>query len=343
MIIGVTGKSGSGKTYFSNLLNKKNEFIVIHVDEVVHSILDDIDFKRAFAIKYSEAFFDNGKINRKKLGTFLFSSKQAMDEYNQFIYVFIEREIDKIIERSKKPIIIDWMQLPMTKYFERCTRKILLTAPKTVRMERIEKRDKVSEDYRNKREDFMLQYDNLMFDEVIINDHSDLNIYANKIINGLPTVGFYAGSFDPFTNGHLEIIKKASTLFDTIIVGIGQNPDKVRHYPVKEMKKAISYSLKREGMNAFVVTYLGLTYQEAKRHRTSALIRGIRDQTDYQYEEEIAKYNEQHSNIDTIYLRAGSIGHISSTLVRRKLEKGQDIKELVPEPVYQYIMKKQNS
>lgn len=340
MIIGISGKSGSGKTYFSNLVNRNHEFKVIHVDKVIHSILDDEEFKKIFVIKYGEIFLKGGKIDRKKLGNYLFSSEKVMNEYNAFIYPWIEQVLDRMIECSEKPIIIDWMQLPITKYFEMCDRKILLISPLEMRMKRVERRDKVSEIYRNKRERFMLEYEDFLFDEVIVNDGLDLQNYADKIISGLPTVGFYAGSFDPFTNGHLEIIRKANMLFDKIIVGIGKNPDKVRHYPDIEMKEVISYSLKREGISATVITYSGLTLKEAKKYRASAFIRGLRNETDYQYEEEIAAYNEEHSGIDTIYLRAGKVGNISSTLIRRKLENGEDIKGLVPDGIYKYIKRK---
>lgn len=340
MMIGIVGKSGSGKTHFSNLLNKNDEFTVIHVDEVVHEILGEEKFLIAFINKYGIGFINEKKIDRKKLGRYLFSSSEAMNEYNLFIWPFIEEKIDDIIARSKKPIIIDWMQLPIAKYFERCEKRILIKAPQDVRMERVGKRDQVSKEYREKREKFMLEYEESQYDEVIINDGTNLSDYADNIVRQVLTIGFYAGSFDPFTNGHLEIIKKASYLFDKIIVGIGKNPDKKRHYPEEKMREAISYSLKRIGINAEVIIYSGYTFTEAKKYHASAFIRGLRDQTDYQYEEEIATYNEEHSGIDTIYLRAGKVGNISSTLVRKKLEKGEEIEDLVPEEVYQYIKKR---
>lgn len=340
MMIGVVGKSGSGKTYFSNLLNKNDEFTIIHVDEIVHEILKEEKFGKAFVTKYGIGFMEENRIDRKKLGQYLFSSSEIMDEYNEFIWPFIEEKIDAIIERSKKPIIIDWMQLPITKYFEMCDKKILVKAPLKIRMERIGKRDQISADYKEKREKFMLEYEDTKFDEVIVNDGTDLSSYADDIIRQTLTIGFYAGSFDPFTNGHLEVIKKASCLFDKVIVGIGKNPDKKRHYQEEEMREAISYSLKKIGICAEVIIYSGYTFIEAQKRHASAFIRGLRDQTDYQYEEEIAAFNEEHSGIDTIYLRAGKVGNISSTLVRNLIEKGEDIKELIPEPVYQYMKKR---
>ncbi|MCI8446232.1 MAG: dephospho-CoA kinase, partial [Bacilli bacterium] len=123
MIIGVTGKSGSGKTYFSDLLNKNDDFTVIHVDEIVHQILDNPYFIMTFIGKYGKQFMAKDyTINREELGRFLFeyANRIRVTEYNEFIYPWIEKEIDKIIFSTKKPVIIDWMHLPETKYFSKC-------------------------------------------------------------------------------------------------------------------------------------------------------------------------------------------------------------------------------
>ena len=156
----------------------------------------------------------------------------------------------------------------------------------------------------------------------------------------MSNIAFYAGSFDPFTNGHLEIVKRASLLFDTIVIGIGINENKKRRFPKEKMKQAIEESLKKEKINNFkVVIYKGYTHQIAKENLSHILIRGLRNQTDYLYEEEIAKYNEQH-NIDTIYMRAKEYGNISSSFVYNELLKDKDITKYVPEPVKNLILKK---
>ncbi len=343
MIIGVTGKSGSGKTYFSDLLNKNDDFTVIHVDEIVHQILDNPYFIMTFIGKYGKQFMAKDyTINREELGRFLFeyANRIRVTEYNEFIYPWIEKEIDKVIFSTKKPVIIDWMHLPETKYFSKCEYKVLLKSSDKARRERVKKRDSIKDDYFNMRDFFSLEYDENEFDEVIINNRKSLNSCVDSTLRNVQNIGFYAGSFDPFTNGHLEVLKKASKLFDKIVVGIGKNPNKVRHYNEEEMRKAIHYTLQREGICAEVIIYKGLTLEAAKKHHSIYLIRGLRNEIDYKYEEEIATYNEEHSGIDTIYLRAGKVGNISSTLVRERLEAKEDIKGLVPESVYQYLIKK---
>lgn len=152
-------------------------------------------------------------------------------------------------------------------------------------------------------------------------------------------IAFYAGSFDPFTVGHLYLIKQASLIFDSVIVGIGINPDKERRFGKEEMKLAIEESLKKENITNFkIVVYEGYTYEAAKENNSHILIRGLRNETDYLYEEEIAKFNDKY-DIDTIYLRAKDKGNISSSFVYNELQQGKDITPYVPEPVKKLILK----
>lgn len=153
-------------------------------------------------------------------------------------------------------------------------------------------------------------------------------------------VGFYAGSFDPFTNGHLHVVKRSAQLFDKVIIGIGINSNKTRRYNQDIMKKAIEVLLKREGLaNVSVILYSDLSIVTAKENDTTFFIRGIRNGMDYDYEENIALINEELSGIDTIYIRAGKYGAISSSIVTEFMNYGQDISGLVPPEIYE-IMKK---
>lgn len=152
-------------------------------------------------------------------------------------------------------------------------------------------------------------------------------------------IGFYAGSFDPFTNGHLEIVKKSSRYFDKVIVGIGENSEKKRRVDREKMKTAIEKTLVKEGIyNAEVITYNSLTTTEAKKYNADILIRGLRNGTDYQYEENIAAFNKINSGIDTCYLRAENLGYLSSSLVMDLYAHGEDISKYVPEEVNKVVV-----
>lgn len=155
--------------------------------------------------------------------------------------------------------------------------------------------------------------------------------------------GFYTGTFDIFTNGHLLVVKKALKLFDKVTIVMGVNEKKKRRYDIHRMKKAIEETLELEGISdrVDVIIYEGIIVTEAKRQGATYLIRGVRTVTDYQYEEELAEKNEHLSNeeLDTIYIRAGKMGYISSSFVKVLIDDNEewDISEYVPKPVESLI------
>ena len=147
-------------------------------------------------------------------------------------------------------------------------------------------------------------------------------------------IGLYTGSFDPFTNGHLHVIRRSLGLFDEVVVGIGVNPRKARRFDTAKMQRAIEQVLAREGLDRVrVISYTGLTVDAAERCGASCLIRGIRNGMDYEYEENLASINEEISGLDTIYIRAGSMGNISSSMVMELSSNGRDVSNYLPEEV----------
>lgn len=155
-------------------------------------------------------------------------------------------------------------------------------------------------------------------------------------------IGFYTGSFDPFTNGHLHVVKKAAEVFDKVIIGIGIHPTKRRRYDKEEMKHAIEKVLKREKLdNVCVIEYDNLSVDCAKEHNSTYLIRGIRNGTDYEYEEIMASMNEELSGLDTIYFRAGKLGNISSSMVVELLRNGRNVDTYLPNEIVEVIKKKE--
>ena len=146
--------------------------------------------------------------------------------------------------------------------------------------------------------------------------------------------GFYAGSFDPFTNGHLHVVKTASELFDELVIGIGINSQKNRRYDKNVMKQAIENTLLNNGIsNVKVITFEGLSVDAAKENNCNCLVRGIRDDMDYDYEANIAQINEEISKLDTIYVRAGLLGGISSSTVMELYTNGTDVTKYVPKEI----------
>ena len=150
--------------------------------------------------------------------------------------------------------------------------------------------------------------------------------------------GFYAGSFDPFTNGHLAIVKKASKCFEEVIVGIGYNTEKKARIDKNKMKEAIEKTIKEENLsNVQVVLYNGLTVEKAKECGCDILIRGLRNGTDYEYEENISAINEKIAQMDTCYFRAGDLGYLSSSVVMEIYNAKKSIEHYVPKAVAELL------
>lgn len=150
----------------------------------------------------------------------------------------------------------------------------------------------------------------------------------------------YAGSFDPFTNGHLDIVKQASKLFDTIEIVIANNESKVRKYNLTHMADAIFKTLLENSIENCLMNKTNLLIADyAKNRDITFLIRGLRNPNDYQYEENIAKINKEiNPDLNTIYFRADN-EVISSSMVRELFKYGKDVSKYVS-PYVLEIMKR---
>lgn len=148
----------------------------------------------------------------------------------------------------------------------------------------------------------------------------------------------YAGSFDPFTIGHLHVLRQAALVFDTVYVAIAVNSSKQRKTDKEVMKNAIEKVLVTNGLNNVKVeAFEGLTVDFALEKGAKFLVRGLRNGTDYEYEENLAVVNSKISGIETIYFRAGKTAHISSSVVMELHKYGKDITKWVPKEVLEVL------
>ena len=148
----------------------------------------------------------------------------------------------------------------------------------------------------------------------------------------------YAGSFDPFTIGHLHVLKQASSVFDKVYVAIAVNSSKKRRVDKDAMKAAIDKVIVNNGLdNAETVIFDGLTVDLAKEKDAKFLVRGLRNGTDYAYEENLAIVNSKIAGIDTIYFRAGETAHISSSAVMELHSYDKDISKWVPPEILEVL------
>lgn len=148
----------------------------------------------------------------------------------------------------------------------------------------------------------------------------------------------YPGSFDPFTNGHLDIVKKASALFDEVYVVIGVNAQKKRNIDSAKMKAAIEETMQEHNLsNVCVAVYAGLVAEYAGTNNIKYMIRGLRNNMDYNYEENIAEVNKLiNPEMEYVYFRAENIA-VSSSMVKELHGYGQDISKYVPASVFKIM------
>lgn len=141
----------------------------------------------------------------------------------------------------------------------------------------------------------------------------------------------YAGSFDPFTRGHADIVSRGLVIFDKIIVAIGVNEGKKPFYsPEQRLKQIKAYYKDQPAVE--VCIYNGLTVTFAKEKQANFLLRGVRSSTDMEYERTLADLNKQIAGMETVLLPAKQqLTHISSTVVRELLHYGSDVSGFLPE------------
>ena len=150
-------------------------------------------------------------------------------------------------------------------------------------------------------------------------------------------VALFAGSFDPYTNGHHDIVRKAAALFDEVVVMIGVNVNKRRAFDAEVMRRAIQAALDADGLNARAVIDDGLVSDYCARNGIRWYVRGLRGPSDYSYEEGNAQVNHiLNPALETLYLR-GDECVLSSSMVRELLAFNHPVDAFVPPAVARAI------
>jgi pantetheine-phosphate adenylyltransferase len=154
---------------------------------------------------------------------------------------------------------------------------------------------------------------------------------------------FYAGCFDPFTNGHLDVLKQALERFDKVILGLGINDKKKRYFDRTKMIAAIEKVLKQHNIQDMVLclAYDHYTGETALKNNCSCLIRGIKHAGEFTYELNLANYNRQHYNINTLFFLPSrpELEGISSTLAREFYDAGDfgSLEKILPTQIFELL------
>lgn len=156
-------------------------------------------------------------------------------------------------------------------------------------------------------------------------------------------IAIYPGSFDPLTNGHLDLIERGSKIFDELIVAVLRNPEKEALFSLEE-RRAMLQEMTARFDNVRVDAFDGLLVEYAVRQKASAVLRGIRAISDYEYELQMAMMNRKlEPRLETVFMMpAETYSYLSSRLVREIAKLGGSVQGLVPPPVEERLRRKIN-
>jgi pantetheine-phosphate adenylyltransferase len=152
----------------------------------------------------------------------------------------------------------------------------------------------------------------------------------------------FPGSFDPITNGHLDVISRAIKLFDELVIAVGRSPVKNQLFTPEERVQMIEEIIRQRQMKGVSVeSFDGLTVEYAAKKKADVILRGLRSLTDVQYEFQLAMTNRAVAGIETVFIMTSEqYGFTSSTLIREVASLGGNLSNLIPENVYERLQQR---
>lgn len=158
----------------------------------------------------------------------------------------------------------------------------------------------------------------------------------------MPSLAVLAGSFDPITMGHIDLVERALTVFDKVIMAIGINPYKQTLFTVEERTEMITEALKEYNDAIEVDSFEGLLVDYAEKVKAKAIIRGLRAVSDFEYELQLALMNRKlNRNIETFFLMTGyRYLYVSSNIIKAAAMAGGPVTDLVPKCVEEKLREK---
>ena len=146
------------------------------------------------------------------------------------------------------------------------------------------------------------------------------------------------GSFDPVTNGHLDIFRRAAAIFDELVIATGTNPSKSRLFDPEE-RMAMLRDVCAELTNVRVMGFTGLIVDFCRELDAQAIVKGLRGGNDYEYELPMAQMNAHLTGVETVFIPTNaSLGYVSSSLVKEVASLGGDVSALVPASVHDRLV-----
>ena len=180
-VIGVTGKSGSGKTTFAKKLAKRLNGVYVDIDRISKKPLNKPNIIHILCEKFGNEILDEkGNIDTKKLGSIVFSKEEWLNELMRITQSDAEQEIYDILSRKDNNIVIlEWIKLPISKYWHECDIKILVKADHIKRKNKVLERDNISEEYFEKRDLSAISYKESEFNYIFENNYNEKEMEEN--------------------------------------------------------------------------------------------------------------------------------------------------------------------
>lgn len=185
MIIGICGKSGCGKSTLAKQIIEltNNKSVHLDIDKVEHKVLLLPEVKKELIKLFGKSVMEDNIVDRKRLGEIVFASRNEMDKLSDITWKYMQIEIDKFLNENKdKIIILDWLLLSISKYFNMCDIKILLDVTYDIRKQRVMRRDNIAEETFDLREKASIDFNGEDFDYVL--EISDKEI-VKRIVKSL--------------------------------------------------------------------------------------------------------------------------------------------------------------
>ena len=190
-VIGITGKSGSGKTTFASLLAKELNCKHIDIDKIGHDAIFRPEILDNLCEKFGTEILDqNGNLDRKKMGDIVFTQRHKMKELSDLTWEFMQQQLDSILSQDDETVVLEWILLPHSRYWQKCDCKILVTSDDSIRKNKVMERDNISEEYFKKRDSASIDYSKVSFDYIFENDYQTqtmkkmLNRISEQYIEG---------------------------------------------------------------------------------------------------------------------------------------------------------------
>lgn len=324
--IGITGGIGTGKSKVLDQLGTYAGVITVKTDELAKQIGKERS-RKVFQIVGFPVNFENPH-DCRKLADELFTNPETKKKYEEFIHPLVHERIETMIRSA--PSSTDLFIVESALLFETNTDNnydeiIVVTADTNIRIERLTSKRNISEEEALRR--MSHQNDHLPIGKkyITIKNNGDeeeikekVDYVYLKLMNAEPKKkALYAGSFDPPTLGHEWVIKTAQKFFD-VEVAIAVNPEKKSLFKFTERKDMFEHAIPGITVTSFQEEF---TVDYAKRNNISVLIRGMRNTTDFAYEQMIYNINKQMDpELETFFiLPEKSLGDVSSSVVKSML------------------------